>query len=280
MSLLRFIDPRQILVALDRIDADPSSWTLDRRAALRRVVIVLACVSVCLLLLHYAKSGRNFYHLMQWLATLQDLPANHYIQPLHQAGWYPMAVNAWWAGWHLVAFLLIPWLVCRYLLKASTMEMGWRWHDTHRHWLGYILLLTPILFFVYLVSLGEEFVDHYPFYTHAGRSWVDFLGWQLLYMSQFVVLEFFFRGFMLNALRPAMGANAIWVMIVPYMMIHLPKPWLEATGSILFGLFLGILALQSRSIWGGVLVHAGVALSMDMAALLRKGQFPTQWWPF
>ncbi|RZA09054.1 MAG: CPBP family intramembrane metalloprotease, partial [Moraxellaceae bacterium] len=96
----------------------------------------------------------------------------------------------------------------------------------------------------------------------------------------FVCLEFFFRGFILNALRPALGANAIWVMCVPYLMIHFPKLWLEATGAILFGLFLGILALRSRSIWGGVLVHAGVALTMDIAAILRKQGLPQHLWPF
>ncbi len=134
--------------------------------------------------------------------------------------------------------------------------------------------------FVVLVSQGEDFVNHYPFYPHAGRSWLDFLAWEALYMTQFVVLEFFFRGYMLRAVQPALGANAIWIMCVPYLMIHFPKLWLEATGAILFGLFLGILALRSRSIWGGVLVHAGVALSMDIAALIQKDQLPTQWWPF
>jgi len=63
-------------------------------------------------------------------------------------------------------------------------------------------------------------------------------------------------------------------------MIHFPKPWLEATGAIFFGLFLGILALRSRSIWGGVAVHTGVALSMDIAALLQRGTLPTCWQPF
>jgi membrane protease YdiL (CAAX protease family) len=103
---------------------------------------------------------------------------------------------------------------------------------------------------------------------------LDFLGWEFLYLTQFVCLEFFFRGFVLNALRPAIGANAVWVMCVPYLMIHFPKLWLEATGAILFGLFLGILALRSRSIWGGVFVHAGVAVTMDVAALIKKQALP------
>lgn len=270
MALISSLHPRRILTALDEIDQAPPSYRLTRPASLRRVFIVLASVSICLLLLHYGKYSSNMSLLL----------SDSLLASLQQSGWYELAAYGWWTGCHLLAFVILPWLVIRGLLREKMRDFGWKINDTHRHWRGYLLLLSPILVFVLLVSFGEDFVAHYPFYKQAGRSWVDLLAWELLYLSQFVFLEFFFRGFMLNALRPAMGANAIWVMCVPYLMIHFPKLWLEATGAILFGLFLGILALQSRSIWGGVLVHAGVALSMDIAALLRKQGLPEQWWPF
>ncbi len=272
-SAINRLHPRQLLRALDEIDAAPSSYTLSRPAALRRVIWVLACVSVSLLVLHYAKYSSNLQLLLNSLDT-------SYWQRLEASGWLQMCGYLWWTFCHLVTFILLPWLVIRFGFKQSMLDFGWRWNQVGVHWRGYLLLLSPILVFVVLVSMGEDFVNHYPFYRQAGRSWLDLLLWELLYMSQFVFLEFFFRGFMLNALRPAIGANAIWVMCVPYMMIHLPKLALEATGASLFGLFLGILALQSRSIWGGVLVHAGVALSMDVAALLRKQQIPESFFPF
>lgn len=267
------LHPRQILRALDNIDQAESSYTLNRPAALRRVMLVLACVSVSLLILHYAKFSANLQMLLAWLDE-------SYWQRLEANGWLELCGYVWWTLCHLLTFIVLPWLVIRFGFKQSMLDFGWRWNQVGAHWRGYLLLLSPILVFVVLVSFGEDFVDHYPFYRQAGRSWLDLLVWELLYMSQFVFLEFFFRGFMLNALRPAIGANAIWVMCVPYMMIHLPKLALEATGAILFGLFLGILALQSRSIWGGVLVHAGVALSMDIAALLRKQDLPGSFFPF
>jgi membrane protease YdiL (CAAX protease family) len=274
-QLYSILHPRRVLHALDEIDRAPISYTLDRPAALRRVMLVLACVSVSLLVLHYAKFSSNLYAVLVWLGDGQI-----YLQRLEASGWLEMAGYLWWTLCHLLTFIVLPWLVIRFGFKQSMRDFGWRWNQVSEHWRGYLLLLSPILVFVVLVSFGEDFVNHYPFYRHAGRSWLDFFLWQLLYMSQFVFLEFFFRGFMLNALRPAIGANAIWVMCVPYMMIHLPKLALEATGAILFGLFLGILALQSRSIWGGVLVHAGVALSMDVAALLRKQDLPGSFFPF
>jgi membrane protease YdiL (CAAX protease family) len=179
-----------------------------------------------------------------------------------------------------IGYVLVPALLIRYGFKARVRDFGWQLNEAPQHWRGYLLLLSPILVFIYLVSLGKDFVNHYPFYSLASRSWADLLAWEFLYLTQFVCLEFFFRGFILNSLRPALGANAVWVMCVPYLMIHFPKLWLEATGAILFGLFLGILALRSRSIWGGVLVHAGVALSMDIAALFRKHGLPESFWPF
>jgi uncharacterized protein len=63
------------------------------------------------------------------------------------------------------------------------------------------------------------------------------------------------------------------------LMIHFGKPWLEATGAIFFGLFLGILAMRSKSIWGGFGVHAGVAISMDIASLYQQDALPKIFWP-
>ncbi len=276
---LATLHPRRIMQALDAINAEAPSYSLSRPAALRRVFIVLACVCVSLLILHYSRYSTNLHLLLGYLGQWQMQDAHYYVRILETNGWLELAGYVWWTGCHLLTFIIIPWLVIRFLFKERMLDFGWRWNQVSEHWRGYLLLLSPILVFVVLVSFGEDFVNHYPFYSLAGRSWLDFLLWQLLYMSQFIFLEFFFRGFMLNALRPALGANAIWVMCVPYLMIHFPKLWLEATGAILFGLFLGILALRSRSIWGGVLVHAGVALSMDIAALLRKQEIPGLFFP-
>jgi membrane protease YdiL (CAAX protease family) len=50
-------------------------------------------------------------------------------------------------------------------------------------------------------------------------------------------------------------------------MIHYGKPMPETFGAILAGLLLGTLAMRTRSIWGGVLIHIGVATTMDVMAL-------------
>ncbi len=274
-----YFHPKSWMAALDEIDQEHPSYSLNRAQALRTTLIVLATVSVCLLFLHYAKYSSSFYILLNFLESSVANTQGQWAEQLATLQWKRLIEYSWWTSCHLLAFVLFPWLVIRFLLKQPISNFGLGWQTTHQHWRGYVCLITPILCFVYVASLGTDFVNHYPFYKLASRSWADLLLWEILYLTQFVCLEFFFRGFMIQSLRPALGANAIWIMCVPYMMIHLPKLWPEAFGAILFGFFLGILAFQSRSIWGGVMVHAGIALSMDMAALYRTSGFPQQWWP-
>jgi membrane protease YdiL (CAAX protease family) len=118
-----------------------------------------------------------------------------------------------------------------------------------------------------MASHTPSFRHTYPFYRLANRSQFDLWTWEALYAAQFVSLEFFFRGFILQGLRRALGSNAIFVMIVPYCMIHYGKPLPETLGAIGAGLILGTLAMRTKSIWGGVLIHIGVAMTMDVLAL-------------
>ncbi|VUD68147.1 hypothetical protein TDB9533_04010 [Thalassocella blandensis] len=277
--MLAMLNPKNILTVLDEIDASAPSYSLPRQEALRQVFYTLACVAVCLLIIHYMKYNSTLRATLDLYDTLIGHKAGSTLQAFHKLEFHRLLGYVWWTFWHVVGYVLLPYLVIKYFLRQRFIDMGWKLNESLVHWRGYALLLSPILVFIVIVSQGQDFVNHYPFYKLAGRSWFDFIAWELLYLTQFICLEFFFRGFFLQSLRPAIGANAVWVMCVPYLMIHFPKLWLEATGAILFGLFLGILALRSRSIWGGFFVHAGVAVSMDIAAMIKQGNIPTVLWP-
>lgn len=238
-----------------------------------RPAIALMVTAICLLMLHYLKFDMVFN------ATLKDwLGSSAYFQ-LRRETFFPLLSQAWWSFWHVVTFILIPVIVIKTVFKEPLANYGLGFGRLRQHVKWYLLLSLPILSFVVIVSFRDDFSNHYPFYKLAHRSWVDLIAWEILYLLQFVCVEFFFRGFIIQACRPSFGVNAIFVMIVPYMMIHLSKPWLEASGAIFFGLFLGVLALHTRSIWGGVMVHVSIALSMDIAALLQTKGLPTQWLP-
>lgn len=273
------INPKTVLRLLEQIDREPPSHTAERSTAASHTLVVLFSVTLALLMLNYLKNSSSLELLLAEVARWQERPPGYWIERMSSTGFGPLLRYSWWSFWHVVCYVAIPYLTLRFFLRQRLVNYGWRWGETHKHWRGYALLMCPILVFVSLASGREDFVTHYPFYGDAGRSWFDLLVWEMLYLTQFACLEFFFRGYMLQALRPHYGAAAIWIMVVPYVMIHFPKPWLEATGAIFFGLFLAILALRSRSIWGGFGVHAGVAVSMDIASLIQQGRLPQQWWP-
>lgn len=129
-------------------------------------------------------------------------------------------------------------------------------------------MIAPVVF---LMSYTAGFQKTYPFYSLASRSWFDFLLFEAFYAFQFFSLEFFFRGFLLHSIKRYVGAYAIFIMIVPYCMIHFGKPMPETFGAIGAGIILGTLSLRTNSIWGGVGIHVAVAVSMDICSLWQKG---------
>jgi membrane protease YdiL (CAAX protease family) len=275
-----YLNPLTVFKTLDAIDREYPSHTADRASGKRTALIVSFSVCVSLLSLNYLNGSHALNTFLQQVADWQGLQQHHWLEKMQQSGFDELIRHAWWSAWHVITYVLIPALVLRVFFQQRLIDYGWRWGETHKHWRGYALLLSPILVLVVLVSFREDFVSHYPFYRQAGRSWLDLIAWECLYLLQFACLEFFYRGYIVQTLRPHYGAAAIWIMVVPYLMIHFQKPWLEATGAIFFGLFLGMLALRSRSIWGGFFVHAGVAVSMDVASLIQQDRLPQQWLPW
>ena len=128
--------------------------------------------------------------------------------------------------------------------------------------------MLPIL---WIAAGRQDFIHFYPLYNP------DNLNLWLLFETDlskpiFFVSNIFFRGHLLLRLNDRFGYPAIGMMVVPYALIHIYKPFPEALGSIVAGLLLGYLAIRIRSIWPGVFLHCGVALSMDTFALIQSGR--------
>jgi membrane protease YdiL (CAAX protease family) len=88
------------------------------------------------------------------------------------------------------------------------------------------------------------------------------------YAPRIAQVEVCFRGVLLFGLLPRVGRPvAIGLSVLPYGLVHLEKPLLEALGSVPVGLSLGAVALWTRSIWYGVLLH--LTGSVVLSALAR-----------
>jgi membrane protease YdiL (CAAX protease family) len=217
-----------------------------------RVVVVIITCCVVLTLQEYV--GQRLVFREHW----PRVPGDTY---------YSLKEYAWWAGWRVGGYLLLPMLV----ILCMPGERLRDYYISLRGVVGklwiYGVMFAGVLPLVIGASRYETFYETYPFYRRANLSAFDFWAWEAMYAAQFLALEFFFRAFLLQGLRRSLGANAIAVMVIPYCMIHYGKPMAETFGAILAGLILGTLAMRTRSIWGGVLIHVGVALTMDLLAL-------------
>ncbi len=90
--------------------------------------------------------------------------------------------------------------------------------------------------------------------------------YEVIYLTKWTAWEFFFRGFMLFGFEKDFGVKSVLISTIPFAVMHMHKPVPEMVGSILAGFLLCWIARQNRSIWPGVLLHSGVAASMDLFA--------------
>ncbi len=175
--------------------------------------------------------------------------------------------HVYWAWFLAVVYVAPPALYARYVMGLSLRDLGVRFEGTFKHAWIYVVGFALVLPWVFLVAPSEAFQDAYPFYRRAGQHLGRTAAWELSYAAQFAGLEFFFRGFLLFAAFRVLGPWCIPAMVLPYLALHFSKPELEALASIVAGIFLGIVALRTKSVVFGVVIHVGVAWTMDALAI-------------
>ena len=181
----------------------------------------------------------------------------------------------WWAVFTITGYLGLPLAWCLATRQSLLDNLGWRLGKSRRHVPIYGAMALIMILVLTWATRQPEFLDRYPFYHIPDDVdlWPRFFLWELFYLIQFIALESFFRGFLLYRLANSLGSLAVPVAMVPYCMIHFGKPAPEAFASILAGLGLGLMSLQTRSVWPGAVLHISVALTMDFASLIHEGRW-------
>lgn len=222
--------------------------------------------------------GSATFRLLQRSILEGDGALKPLLESARQSTYWELSPHAYWSLTRLFAWVALPMLVLL-ALRRNPLDFGLRWGKSGAHWPLYVLSVAVVIPLVFIVAKRPDFGNYYPFYKLAGRSYADFFLWQLFYAGQFFAVEFIFRGFMVEAGRRAYGSQAIFVMVIPYVMIHYGKPLPETVGAIIAGVVLGTLAMRTRSIWPGLFVHLLVAVTMDFAALSERDALPTELFP-
>jgi hypothetical protein len=144
----------------------------------------------------------------------------------------------------------------------------------------YLIMLLIMIPIVYGATYLPGFLEYYPTYKRTGGlRFANYLGvpeyvskliYEPVYLFDFLNTEVFFRGFLVIGLSKLLGKNAILPMAATYAVLHFGKPMGETISSVFGGYILGIIALYSRNIWGGVFIHGGIAFLMEVFAFWRQ----------
>ena len=135
--------------------------------------------------------------------------------------------------------------------------------------LGNIKLALPVFFFLLAGLTIIDFIISKigSFQSFYGRDNISNSNWLLVFFSYFLFMwawEFMNRGFLLFGLKPYIGKYAIFVQLIPFVLLHLDKPGFELYGSIIFGLVFGYYAYVTNSFLYCALLHAYFATMGDV----------------
>jgi uncharacterized protein len=153
-----------------------------------------------------------------------------------------------------VYYALLPVLTVLLLLHKHPLKLGLGWGDW-RTWSRDVALVCAVSVFVLLAaSRSASFQQYYAI--------KDFN--PLMYsLETFVVLfaqEFFFRGFLIFGLKDKLKEAAIFVQVIPFVLVHFGKPELETLSTILTGILFGYIAYRGRSFWPAYIIHIFINL--------------------
>ena len=164
------------------------------------------------------------------------------------------------------------------LITVSVLIVIWKVYDKDQPfyglktrnvtWTPYLLMLLIMLPLIAAASTQPDFLAMYPKLNtvakYADLGWWQKLLFEFSYGSDFFTIEIFFRGFLVLAFIKWAGKDAILPMACFYCSIHFGKPLGECISSYFGGLLLGIVVYNTRSIFGGLIVHLGIAWLMEL----------------
>jgi hypothetical protein len=173
-------------------------------------------------------------------------------------------------NWIVRVFLLLIPVFIVWFIKDKTIQpfYGTKAFDNIKPYLLMLLVMLPLLV---LASTQKDFLQVYPkakvlqqISMHGWQYRWRYIFFELCYGFDFVSIEFFFRGFLILALMNICGMHCIIPVACFYCSIHFGKPMGEAVSSFFGGALLGIIAFNTGSVWGGLIIHLGIAWMMEL----------------
>ncbi|MCD4793142.1 MAG: hypothetical protein K8R54_07920 [Bacteroidales bacterium] len=174
----------------------------------------------------------------------------------------------------IIPFIIIFFAVKSFYDKEDNHLFGLRYKGmNYRPFFLMLILMIPL---ITLASYQPDFQKTYPqykfwYYEGAfGMTPKQTMGvFELAYGLDFVSVELMYRGALIVGMAKVLGKEAVLPMAAAYVIIHFGKPAGEAVSSFFGGFILGVHALAKKNIFGGIIIHVGIAYIMEIAAVLQ-----------
>ena len=221
----------------------------------RKVVIIFLAVA--------------FLQTISWYYTSRSF-FRHYIFPSFQfnPNIYLYEYLYWFLG-DFITFFLLPVMLIKLLLKEKVRNFGLQTGEFRigiKISLIFLMVMIPL---VWIVSSYPDFVRTYPQLAEVRDNWNTFFIFEAAALVYLLAWEFIWRGFMLFGLKEKFGYYAVFIQMIPFLILHNGKPPAETFGAIVAGIALGILAWRTGSVYYCVITHAGVMFGIDLITTLR-----------
>lgn len=221
----------------------------------RKIVTIFLTVALLQTISWYFTSRKFFReNLFDYVANYQDPFLIEYLY--------------WFIG-DFLTFVLPSTLFIKFLFKEPLSEYGFKmgeWKTGLKLTILFLLIMIPIIWFI---SASSQFSQKYPHLSTAKDSWNVFFIYEAGMFVYMIGWEFIWRGFMLFGLEKRFGIYSVFIQMIPFVILHNGKPFIETLGAIPGGIALGILALRTRSFYYCLVVHLGVMYSIDIFSVLR-----------
>ncbi len=166
--------------------------------------------------------------------------------------------NIIWNHWfsNLFYYFMLPLAVIVLLLRRNPLDFGFRLGNPRIwgvHVAVVIIIGLPVLF------AASRFHTVRDYYTMADFN-------ILIYSLEIAVIlfawEFLFRGFMLFGLKEKLGEASIIVQMIPFALLHIDKPEIEALSTIITGIYFGYIVYRGGSYWPAFIIHLFINLAL------------------
>ena len=221
----------------------------------RKVVLIFLSVALLQTISFYYTSRRFFRSYL-----FEDFQS--YTDP------YLIEYLYWFIG-DFFTFFILGSIIIKFGFKEKLSDYGLQFGDVKVGLSFSLLFLLVMIILVWFVSATPVFAEKYPHLLSAKSDWDTLFIYEAGMLLYMIAWEFIWRGFMLFGLEKRFGGYAVLMQMIPFVILHNGKPFLETFGAIFGGIALGILALRTRSIYYCVVTHIGVMFSIDVISSLR-----------